>query len=121
MLIDSADFVDQREAEGVACGICENETMGGIRLMVKTAGSGAHRPYPCLFKIVHKEVDVDQRWVLGSTRCPVVLHSHELQPSSLTAHRCPLRLVDKSDFPPVRSAWNAARAAGSGQANVVEL
>ena len=83
----------------MASGICENETMGGIRLVVKTVGSGAHRPRPCLFKIVHKEVDMDQRWVLGPPWRPVVLHSHELQPNSLTAHRCPLRLADKSDLP----------------------
>ena len=31
----------------MACGICENQTMGGIRLVVKTAGRGAHRPRLC--------------------------------------------------------------------------
>lgn len=57
----SADLVDQREAERVTGWVCEDKTMGSVRLVLEAPGARSHNPCGRTLQVVYEEVDVDQR------------------------------------------------------------
>ncbi len=78
--------------------VCEHQTVRSIGLMVESVRAGTLDLSCTSLEIVHVEVKVDERGILGPTRGSIIFDAHELDPSTLATHAGPFVVVYKSDF-----------------------
>ena len=98
-LRSSAHFVDEREAERMACRVGVDGAVGGVWLGGKACGPRQLCPCACSLQVINVKVDVDQRRISRPLRSSVVLDSHELDPPTSALHRGPFVLMNERNLP----------------------